>query len=132
MPASTVSLAVVTGNSPLGPTFVEQNAVVSPGNNFDNGGGDVLLYARNTTASPINLIFESDLYGSERTVLIGSVPGSGTQHGVTMFGPFPSELFTNHSTTDGNQNGRVMVRQATGTVGQVQVCPIRVPRSLLR
>jgi hypothetical protein len=124
MPASTTPLTVVgPSSSPAGAAFNEQNSDASPGSNFLNARG-TLLYARNTTASPITLIFEADVLGVERTVMTVDVPGSGTEHGVAIIGPFPAHLFNDHSTTtsSGADQGKVYVRHA-GADADIVLCP---------
>jgi len=131
MPASTTALTVLAApGTPAGPTWDEQDTDVSPGNNFDNDGV-TMLFARNNTAGAIDLIFEADLYGTERTVLQVTIPGSGTENGVKVLGPFPPGRFNNHDTTEVASTGKVFVRQASGTDGQVKLCPFKVNRSLL-
>jgi hypothetical protein len=131
MPASTTALVLVSSQSPAGPTMDEQASDVSPGNSFENSAGDVMLYVRNTTGSSIPLLFEADAYGAERTVLSKTIPGSGTENGVAICGPFPPSRFNDHSTTEVASNGRVFVRQGSGSDGDLVMCPFRVPRSLL-
>lgn len=125
MPASAVALTVLAAPaSPGGPTWDEQASTVSPGNKFA-ADGLVLLHVRNTTASAINVVFEADLYGTERTLLQVSIPGSGTENGGAILGPFPAS-FLDHTTTAAADNGSVFVRQASGTAGQLVFCPFRV------
>ncbi len=127
MPASTTALTVIAAPStPAGSSFDEQASDVSPGNNFANPDGNTLLYARNTTAGALDLIFEADVFGTERTVLQTSIPGSGTENGVKILGPFPPSKFNEHGTTEAASTGKVFVRQATGSDGQVVLCPFRV------
>lgn len=132
MPASTTSLLVVAAApTPKGSAFDEQVSDVSPGNSFDNAGGDIMLYVRNTTAGALDVIAEADVMGAERTVFQQAIPGSGTEHGVRILGPFPAAQFNDHSTTEVASNGRVFVRQATGSDGDLVFCPFRVNRLLL-
>jgi hypothetical protein len=135
MPAATVALTTVgPGNSPAGPAFDEQaSAAPATGNDFDNAGGDTMLYVRNTTAGALDVILEADVFGVERTVLQTTIPGSATEHGVKILGPFKPEQFNDHSTTvpAGTKQGRVMVKQAAGIAGDLVFCPIKVNRSLL-
>ena len=123
MPASTTALTVLASPpTPAGVSFDEQASDVSPGNRFPNKPG-TRLYVRNTQAGAINVLFESDKYGAERTVLTVSIPGSGTEHGVKVLGPFPAADFNDHSTTEAGSNGYVMCRQATGSDGDLVFCP---------
>lgn len=129
MPAAAVALTVLpVPSTPGGPTFAEQSSTVSPGNKFLNDG-QVMLYVRNTTASAINVIFEADIFGSERTLLQTSIPGSGTANGVAVLGPFPA-VFNEHPATAAADNGAVFVRQATGTNGNLVFAPFRVNAAL--
>jgi hypothetical protein len=130
MPASTTALTVAPHTDARGFTWDEQPSDVSPGNNFVNDG-KTLLFARNTTAGVLALIFEADRYGAERTVMQVNVPANGTENGVAVFGPFPTALFNDHGTTEPASSGRVFVRQASGTDGQVVLCPFRIEPSLL-
>jgi len=131
MPTGTTALTVLAPvGDERGPTWDEQASDVSPGNNFDNAHG-TFLYARNTTASPIDLIFEADIYGSEITVLQVTIPGSGTENGVKVLGPFPPKAFSDHRTTEAASDGKVFVRQASGIDGDVVLCPFRANETLL-
>jgi hypothetical protein len=131
MPAGTTALVVLPAPStPAGPTWDEQASDVSPGNSFPNDG-TTLLYCRNTTASPISVTFEADLYGAEVAILSVAIPGSGTEHGVRVLGPFPPGRFNGHESTDNAKTGHVFVRQASGSDGQLQLCPFQINRSLL-
>lgn len=129
MPANSVALVVMPAPArvDLG-TFDEQASTVSPGNKFDDDGV-TMLYVRNTTASAITVNFLADLINFERTIASASVPGSGTEGGVLILGPFP-KIFTDHSVTASADNGKVFVKQASGTDGQLQFCPFRVNPNL--
>jgi hypothetical protein len=130
VPAGTTSLIVLDDpGDETGVAWDEQASDVSPGNSF-RGGVGVMLYARNTTASPIDLIFEADSYGAEIQVLRVTIPGSGTEHGVRIIGPFPPGRFLNHTTTDATKDGHVFVRQASGADGALQLSPFRLQFTL--
>lgn len=124
MPAATTALTVVapSGNGGLSRDIAEQNSVLA-GNNFVNDG-EVYLFARNTTVAAISLGFEAHINGVETTVHTEAIPGSGTDGGSRIIGPFKPSLFNAHAGVDGD---RVYVRQLTGTAGQVVLCPFKVP-----
>lgn len=124
MPASMTALTVLAAPStPGGQAFDEQASDQDPGNKFACAPG-TRLYARNTTAGAINLVFEADLYGAEVDLLTVAIPGSGTENGVKILGPFPPE-FLQHGTTEAASNGSVFVRQASGSDGEIVLCPFQ-------
>ena len=127
MPASTTALTVVapSGAGGLIRDVNEQSSDVSPGNNFINDG-KTYLFARNTTASAIDLTFEAHINDVERTVLTATVPGSGTDNGELIVGPFDPALFNVHGAVD---TDRAYVRQASGSDGEVKLMPFRTPHA---
>ena len=131
MPAGTTSLTVLSSfGTPASPTWDEQASDVTPGNSFPNAKG-VQLYARNTTPTPIDLVFEADRFGAEVEVLRVSIPGSATAGGVKVLGPFPPDEFNEHGTTEAAANGSVFVRQLTGGDGDVVLSPFPLNMTLL-
>lgn len=118
MPAGTTSLTVTASNPPSGVNTNEQSSDVSPGNSFPATAGKTRLFARNTTGGPLDLVFEADKFGAEVDLLTATIPANGSR----VLGPFPAE-FLDHSTTDSAKTGHVMVRQASGTDGQIVLSP---------
>lgn len=111
MPASCTALTVVgPASTPAGPSWDEQQSDAAPGNRFANARG-TLLGARNTNASSRVLTFYADLYGAEVALMTATVPGSATENGFRLLGPFPAKDFGNHTTTEAASNGQVMVSQ---------------------
>jgi hypothetical protein len=130
MPVGTVSLTVVgPGNTPAGPSYDEQQSTAA-GNSFDNGGGDIMLVVRNTHGTARTMTFVVDRYGAEQTVMTKSIPGSGTETGLAVLGPFPPSSFNDHSTTDSAKQGHVMFTH-NGSNADLMICPVKVNRSLL-
>lgn len=125
MPAGTTALTVVapTGNGGLRRDMNEQNSDVSPGNNFVNDG-KTYLFARNTQAGANTLVFEAHINGVETTVHTEAVPGSATDNGEVIVGPFAPGLFNQHQGVDLD---RVYVRQGSGADGDVVLCPFKAP-----
>ena len=107
-----------------GTTNTESNCDTTNGNKFTNAAGTLLL-ARNTTVSAIILDFYADLNGVE--VLIGSksIPGSGTNNGGAILGPFPAKFFNDHtvSITGTSAQGAVVFKQRSGSAGDIKVAP---------
>lgn len=130
MPAGTVTLTVIgPGSSPAGPTYDEQQGTAA-GNSFDNSDA-VALVVRNTNAAARVVTFVADRYGVERTVLTATIPGSATENGTAVLGPFPSELFNDHSTTDATKQGHVMFTH-NGINTDLNFCPVRLNRGFMR
>ncbi|MBM4356956.1 MAG: hypothetical protein FJ096_02495 [Deltaproteobacteria bacterium] len=130
MPAGTVTLTVIgPGSTPAGPTYEEQQGTAA-GNSFDNSD-PVALVVRNTNASARIVTFVADRYGVERTVLTATIPGSATENGTAVLGPFPSELFNDHSTTDATKQGHVMFTH-NGINTDLKFCPVRLNRGFMR
>lgn len=130
MPAGTITLTVIgPGATPAGPTYDEQQSTAA-GNSFDNGDS-VLLVVRNTNASARVLTFFADRYGTERTVMTATVPGSATENGTAVLGPFPSDVFNDHSATDSAKQGHVMFSH-NGVNADLLLAPIKINRSLMR
>lgn len=128
MPASTVSLTVAAAAAtPAGTVVTEQNSTVSPGNNFENDGA-TLLYARNTTAGSLNIAFEADKYGVERTVAQVAIAAGAK----VILGPFPPSDFNDHTGTEAASTGKVFVRQLSGSNGDLVFAPMKLNRSLVR
>lgn len=123
MPATPTALtAIGPASSPAGPSFDEQGNDVTNGNKFDNNDR-TKLYVRNTTVGAIVLNFYADLYGVETLILAVSIPGSGTEHGVKILGPFPSQDFNDHTTTASSTNGQVHCKAASGSSNDLMLCP---------
>jgi hypothetical protein len=130
MPAGTVTLVNVgPGSSPAGPTYDEQQGTAA-GNSFDNTDA-ILLVCRNTNAAARVVTFFADRYGAERTIMTATIPGSATENGTSVLGPFPSDVFNDHSTTDATKQGHVMFSH-NGINTDLFFCPVRVNRSLMR
>lgn len=130
MPAGTVSLTIVgPGGTPAGPTYDEQQGTAA-GNSFDNAE-PTMLVCRNTNAAARVVTFFADRYGGERTVMTATIPGSGTENGTAVLGPFPSDVFNDHSTTDAAKMGTVMFTH-NGINTDLQFCPLRINRGLIR
>ncbi len=130
MPSGTVSLTVVgPGSTPAGPTHDEQQSTAA-GNSFENDGS-TLLIVRNTNASSRVITFVADRYGAEQTVITSTIPGSGTENGTKVLGPFPPEAFNDHGTTDSAKNGHAMFTHS-GSNSDLMLCPTKINRSLLK
>jgi hypothetical protein len=129
--APAAAWAVAAPTAWTGPTTNEQDGDVVNGNQFDNARG-TLLQCRNTTAGAINITFYADLLGTEVLVGTVSIPGSGTQNGHKIIGPFPSDAFNNHSTSVPASDGRVLCKQASGSNGQIKFFPFVVNLGLCR
>lgn len=130
MPAGTITLTLVgPGSSPSGPTYDEQQGTAA-GNSFDNTD-TVMLVCRNTNAASRVVTFFADRYGAERTIMTATIPGSATENGTAVLGPFPSDVFNDHSTTDSTKQGHVMFSH-NGINTDLFFCPVRVNRSLQR
>lgn len=102
----------------------EQNHDAANGNKFDNQPGTV-LFCRNTTVGALDVNFYADINGVE--VLLGtvSIPGSGTQNGEKIIGPFKAELFNDHgvSVAAGTAQGTVIFKPPVATAGQIKFSP---------
>jgi hypothetical protein len=124
MPAATTPIPVAqrSGNSSKVRDLAFQASVVSPGNNFPNTGR-TMLAVRNTTVGALDIILEGHLGGVERTLMQESVPGSGTDNGIRIFGPFETDRFNNHNGVDID---RAYVRQATGSNGDLTFAPFEI------
>lgn len=128
MPAGATALSVVApAATPAGASFNEQSSDAS-GMKFANDG-ETYLYVRNTTVSAVPLSFFSDKYGAEIEVLEVSIPGSATEHGVKILGPFDPVFFNDHATTEAASTGSVIMTH-TGSDADLQVCPFRMPKKL--
>lgn len=124
MPAGTIPLTVVqrSGTAAKDRDLNLQNSTVSPGNNFVNTGKTMLL-ARNTQVGAANLLFEGHVLGTEITLATCSVPGSATDSGIRLFGPFETDKFNSHAGADVD---RCYVRQSGGANGDLQLCPFEI------
>jgi len=130
MPASTVSLVVVgPGGTPAGAAHDEQQSTAL-GNSFDNSEPTILV-VRNTNVAARVITFLADRYGGERTVMTATIPGSATENGTAILGPFPPEPFNDHSTTDATKMGVVQFTH-NGANADLQLCPTRLNRSFIR
>ena len=128
MPAGATALIIVApAGSPAGASFNEQTSDAS-GMKFVNDG-ETYLYVRNATVSAVPLSFFSDKYGAELEILEVSIPGSATEHGVKILGPFDPVFFNDHATTESASTGSVICTH-TGSDGDLQVCPIKLPRRI--
>lgn len=129
--APTALTDVSVASSSAGPTLNEQNLDATNGNSFTNSWGTV-LFVRNTTVAAIILDFYSDLNGLECLIQSTSIPGSGTVNGEKIVGPFPPRLFSDHSTTvsAGTSQGKVFLKQRTGSAGDIKVSPLPINQSL--
>lgn len=119
MPASTTLLTVEASTPPLGVELTEQDSDQSPGNRFP-ANKKTRLYARNSSGSPITVVFEADKYGAE-VILLSRVMASGEER---IFGPFDPE-FLEHSTTEESSNGHVFVRHTSGPDGTIKFVPFQ-------
>ena len=130
MPAGTITLTVVgPGATPAGPTYDEQQSTAA-GNSFDNSD-PVALVVRNTNAASRIVTFFADRYGAERTLMTATIPGSGTENGTAVLGPFPSDVFNDHSATDVTKQGHVMFSH-NGINTDLFFCPVRLNRGFMR
>ncbi len=121
MPAGCTALTKVAANPPHGGSFNEQASDASPGNKFAAQADKTRLFVRNTTETAIELNVYADKYGEEVLLQSTSIPGSGTENGERILGPWPAE-FLEHSTTEVASNGQVMVAHA-GSDGDLMLCP---------
>lgn len=128
MPAATVALNVVppSGNGGLSRDINESNVNITPGNSFANDG-ETYLYCRNTTAGAIDLTFRAHINNVETIVHTESIPGTGTDTGVRIVGPFKPSLFNNHGSLGDADKAYVMA--ASGSSGDVKACAIKMPRA---
>jgi len=130
MPAGTITITVLgPGAGPAGPTYDEQQSTAA-GNSFDNNDATVLV-CRNTNATARVITFVADRYGAERTIMTATIPGSATENGTAVLGPFPSDVFNDHSTTDSTKQGHVMFTH-NGVNADLFLAPVRVNRALMR
>lgn len=115
-------------NATLAGTQHTYAAVAAGGDSFPNDGNTILLF-KNGNASPRTLTIASaaasvnkpgfgDIALSNPTA---TIPGSGTNGGEVMVGPFPVDRFNDPST------GRVGLTYSTDT--GVTVAVIRLPRA---
>lgn len=126
MPAGCTALTVLQPPvTPFAASFDEQQSDAAPGNYFVNDG-DTQLYLRNANASARTITFYADIYGAERTIGTATLPGSGTENGVLILGPFPTGLFNNHSTTESARTGSAMFSHS-GADADVMCCPFKRP-----
>lgn len=116
MPVGSTSLAVVAAVGGISQAYAETALDAANGNKFINDG-KTELHVRNTTAGAIVMDFYADTgptgVGNEVKVASVSIPGSGTNNGVKVLGPFPPSLFNNHNLTEAATTGQVIAKQAS-------------------
>lgn len=130
MPASCTSLTVVAAAStPAGPTHDEQQSDASPGNKWVNTH-PMLLSARNTNVASKIISFYADIIGVEAVIMTSTIPGSATENGTRVLGPFPPSKFSDHNTTEAASTGQVMITH-NGADADLMLCPFILNQSLL-
>jgi hypothetical protein len=122
--ATAVALTKVAApTAPSGTAWDEQQSTAA-GNKFTNDGR-TLLGGRNTNVASRVLTFYVDVFAVEVALMLVTVPGSATENGQAMMGPFPKPVFDNHDTTSSASTGSVVLAH-NGANADLMFCPFGI------
>lgn len=129
MPASCTALTVVAApSSPAGASHDEQQSDAAPGNRWANSGRSLASF-RNTNAAARIVSFYADQYGVEAVIMTSTVPGSATENGTKIMGPFAPSKFNNHNTTEVATTGQIHITH-NGADADLMICPFELNMGL--